>query len=272
MQFMTLRGLAERAGQAIENATLYQTAQDAVRTRNEVLGVVCHDLRVPVNTIMATLSLLGGSVPDRRKDVRSWLDVLTRATEHMRALIDDLLDTSRMESDQLVLHRARTDVASVVQDACDLLRPVAASRSVTIESSVVPDLPAIDADAPKLVRVIDNLLANAVESSPPNSVIQVQASRRGSDVAVSVRDEGRGISAEQLERLFDRFWSGTTTDGRRAGLGLTIAKAIVEAHGGEISVESREGVGSAFTFTLPIETIEGDDRRRDAVASASVQA
>jgi PAS domain S-box-containing protein len=251
LEFMTAKDLVRRTGVAIDNATLYSTAQQAVRARNDVLGVVSHDLRVPVNTMMATLELLGDNMNDRRDEVHKWFDMLCRATRQMNALIQDLLDASRMESEHFTLHRNAGSISEIVAEACEMLRPIAAVKFISIESEVPDNLPAVSVDAPKLVRVLGNLIGNAVKFSPDHAGIRVTALQRGNEVQISVSDEGDGIAEDQLQYVFDRFWSGRVNDRRGAGLGLTIAKGIVEAHGGRIWVESEKNQGSTFTFALP---------------------
>jgi PAS domain S-box-containing protein len=251
LEFMTAKDLVRRAGFAIDNATLYSTAQQAVRARNDVLGVVSHDLRVPVNTMMATLELLGDNLTDRRDEVHKWFDMLCRATRQMNALIQDLLDASRMESEHFTLHRNAGSISDIIAEACEMLRPIADVKSIRIEADVPEKLPAVSVDTPKLVRVLGNLLGNAVKFSPDHALIRVAAVDRDHEVHISVTDQGDGIAEDQLPFVFDRFWSGRVNDRRGAGLGLTIAKGIIEAHGGRIWVESEKNLGSTFTFAVP---------------------
>ncbi|HSL69333.1 MAG TPA: GAF domain-containing sensor histidine kinase, partial [Longimicrobiales bacterium] len=258
LDLMTAKDLAHRAGLAVDNAILYETAQRAVLTRNEVLGVVSHDLRVPVNTMMATLSILADSMRERREDARKWFDILCRAAGQMKTLIDDLLDASRLEAHQFAVDRSVVNVSAIIGEACDMLRPLATANGITIETSFADDLPRISVDAPKLVRVVTNLLGNAIKFSARGGRILVDAALHPGEIRVSVADEGDGIPADQLEKVFNRFWSGRTGDRRGAGLGLTIAKGIVEAHGGRIWVESKEDSGSTFTFSIPVRESAGE--------------
>jgi len=252
LQLMTAKDLAARGGQALNNARLYEVAQNAIQSRNEVLGIVSHDLRVPVNTIVATLALLSDSVPERRADVRGWLDILQRATTQVRDLIEDLLDASRLESHQFKVDRRAADVTALIHEAAETLGPLAATKNITLETRPDPDLPLVDADSPKVVRVIGNLIGNAIKFSPRDSRILVRAVEHAGELRVSVHDQGPGIPPDQLDRVFDRFWQGRENDRRGSGLGLSIARGIVEAHGGRIWVESRVDHGSTFTFTLPV--------------------
>jgi len=251
LDLVVAEDLARRASQAVENACLYATAQRAVAARNEVLGVVSHDLRVPVNTILGSLSLLAETVRTHPEDVGKWFERLSAATEHMNALIENLLDVSRMESNQFAVHRKEVAVQLLVNEACELLRPAAVDKKIEIECQVGADL-RIWADGPQIVRALDNLIGNAVKFSPVGRTVWVRAEAQANELQISVHDEGIGIPAEQLPQVFDRFWKGRHADQRGTGLGLSIAKGIAEAHGGRIWVQSQGGVGSTFTFTIPL--------------------
>jgi PAS domain S-box-containing protein len=252
LDLMTLKDLGRRAGLAVANCHLYETARRAVLARNEVLGLVSHDLRVPVNTIVGVISLLSGAAGDRKKEMTRWLEVLRRATDHMSALIENLLDASRVESKEFVLRPAQEDPAMVVSRACEMLRSEATARGMTLELRVADDLPPLWMDASQVIRVIGNLVGNAIKFGHAGGSIEVSARARDGELTVSVQDDGEGIPGDQVAHVFDRFWKGRTGDQRGAGLGLTIAKGIVEAHGGRIWVRSQPGKGSTFTFTLPV--------------------
>ena len=257
---MTAKELAQLAGQAIDNALLYDHVRRAVSTRNEMLSVVTHDLRTPVNTMMATLSILSDSMRERREEVRKWFDMAYRATEQMKSLIEDLLDTSRLEADQFTVDRIPGNAKAIIEEACDMLRPLADDKGISIDPAVPVGMPWLSVDVPQIVRVIGNLVGNAIKFSRRGGHIQVLASRHDQELRISVRDDGNGIPEDQLAMVFDRFWTDRSSDRRGIGLGLAIAKGIVEAHGGRIWVESQKDVGSTFTFSLPIgvDNIEPD--------------
>jgi PAS domain S-box-containing protein len=251
LDLMTAKEVARRAGLAMDNAVLYETARQAVKVRNEVLGVVSHDLRSPVNTMMATVSLLAEHVSDDRENVRHWFDILLRTITQMKALIEDLLDASRIESQQFALDLAAGNAVAIINEATEMLRPAADEKGIAIETRAADNLPPVIVDAAKMVRVIGNLIENAIKFSPRGGSVQIRAELNSEEVAVSVSDQGAGIPRDQQHRVFDRFWTERRANRRGSGLGLTIAKGIVEAHGGRIWVQSQEDKGSTFTFTLP---------------------
>ena len=251
LELMTLKDLARRAGLAVANGHLYETARRAVLARNEVLGLVSHDLRVPVNTMVGVISLLSGVAGNREREVVKWLDVLRRATDHMSALIENLLDASRVESKEFVVRRAEEAAATIISRACEMLRSEATNKGMTLELDVEDHLPLVHMDASQVIRVVGNLIGNAIKFGHAGGRIRVGAVVRDGELQVYVQDDGEGIPQEHLPHVFDRFWKGRPGDQLGAGLGLTIAKGIVEAHGGRIWVQSEHGKGSTFTFTLP---------------------
>lgn len=257
----TVKQLAGCAALALDNAHLYESAQRAIRSRNEVLGIVSHDLRSPLHTIVATLSLLDDSMPERRADIRHLFDILQRTTGQINHLIEDLLDVSRMESMHFTVDPRESSAAAIITEACETLRPLASEKEILISTDIRGDLPAVAADPPEVVRVIGNLLGNAIKFSPAGAAIVVRARAVHGEVRISVHDEGPGIPADQVPLVFQHFWQGRQNDRRGSGLGLAIARGIVEAHGGRIWVDSAIDDGSTFTFSLPVSGVSGNGRR-----------
>ncbi len=253
VDLVVARDLAQRAALAIANAQLFQTAERALQAREEVLGVVSHDLRGPLNTIMTTASLLLETERERREGIRRWLEIIERAAEHMNSLIGDLLDVSSMEAGHFSLNRSLQDIQAVASGACEMLQPLAEAKRVGLVCRVEEGLGEIWLDSRQLQRVLTNLIGNAIKFTATGGTIEIRVRRADAVVRFEVEDTGPGIPAGQIPRIFDRFWQGRVGDRRGAGLGLTIAKGIVEAHGGHIGVESREGAGSTFFFELPVE-------------------
>lgn len=251
MDLMVAKDLAYRAGLAFENARLYQTAQRALRAREEVLGVVSHDLRGPLSTIVVTAVLLSETGRDRRDETRKWLDVIRRSADQMNTLIGDLLDMGSMEAGRFAVEPVAGDLRVLLEESCEQLRPLCDTRGLRLELDAPPSLPFVALDARQIARVLSNLAGNAIKFTPDGGVVRVRASAAGAEVRVEIADTGPGIPAEQLPKVFDRFWKGRRGDGQGAGLGLTIARGIVEAHRGRIGVESTPGHGSTFWFTLP---------------------
>ena len=239
------QAIADRAALAIENARLYEAALEERRLRDEVLAIVSHDLRNPLNAI-----LLNARVLQRRSDAQE-LAAIERSCRRAEALIQDLLSASVTDAGAMKLERRRENVGNVVTEAVEGLRVIAAERKVRLETDVGEGLAAVQLDRHRILQVLSNLIGNALKFTPSGGRVLVEVQGGDHEVIVSVADDGAGIEPESLHHVFDRFWQGAHARRAGAGLGLAISKGIVEAHGGTISVESTPGSGSTFTFTLP---------------------
>ncbi len=251
-----LLAIGRQCAGTLERARLYERerrardeAEAASRARDDILGVVAHDLRNPLTAISMYASLLL-EMPRDADTQRGQLRTVLELTDQMNRLIQDLLDASRIEAGQLRVHPAPLRLPPLLADAAEMVRMAAAERGVSLRVQAADGLPPVLADRDRVLQVLSNLLGNAVKFTPRGGDVLVLASARDRVVEVSVADTGAGIPPEQLPHVFDRFWQG---DARRkgAGLGLAIARGIVEAHGGRIRAESEPGRGSTFTFTLP---------------------
>ncbi len=242
--------VAQPAAFAIENARLYAEAQRAIRTRDDVLGIVAHDLRNPLGTILLQAVRLQhpGAAPE---SARKPAELIDRCAKRMSRLIDDLLDVTRMEAGRLPIEQVRIAAGELVGHSVEAQRPLAAAASVELQVDVARDLPDVWADRDRLQQVFENLIGNAVKFTRSGGAIVVGAASRAEEVMFWVADTGAGITGEDLPRVFDRFWQARRPGRHGAGLGLPIAKGIVEAHGGRIWVESTPGQGSTFFFTIP---------------------
>jgi signal transduction histidine kinase len=253
--------LAGRAALAVDNARLYREAQDAARMRQEFLASASHDLKSPLTYIRATAHMLelratqGGEVALDR--LAEGLAGIVAAATRMSALIDEMLDVAHMQTGEPL------ELARQVVNLVDLARMVAdrhqqtSSRHRVVVRPAVPSLTGVW-DAARLERVLDNLLGNALKYSPGGGEIALTVARTTGPArdwaVVSVQDSGLGIPRADLERIFERFQRGENVVGRIAGTGIGLAGArqIVEQHGGSLTVESQEGVGSVFTVRLPL--------------------
>jgi PAS domain S-box-containing protein len=244
--------VAQRAALALENARLYETAQHALRAREEMLGVVSHDLRNPLHIIVSTATLLSGVTRERREETRRWLEVIGRAAQQMDSLIGDLLDVSSMEAGRFEVVLADRDLAGLLSKCCMQFRTLCQDQELELQCEIPDELPAVWFDERQLQRVLGNLLGNAVKFTRRGGSIRLLAEVAPGEVRVGVADQGPGISDEHRARVFDRFWKADGGDRRGAGLGLAIAQGIVEEHRGRIWVESQPGVGSTFWFALPV--------------------
>jgi signal transduction histidine kinase len=207
----------------------------------------------PLNTIFMSSQLLMEIVsktehPTEHRQVA----IVQRAADRMNRLIQDLLEVKRIESGNLGLEKRPTDATSVVNEAVEILRPIATASSLRLESEVSPDLPPIRVDPSRIQQVLSNLVGNAIKFTPAGGEITLRATPGDHEACFVVADTGPGIPPDALPHIFGRFWQGKATDRRGIGLGLAIAKGIVEAHGGRIWVESQVGAGSSFFFTVPL--------------------
>lgn len=241
--------LARRAALLVDNARLYVEARDAARARDELVAMVSHDLRNPTQTILAACDLLDG-VASRSDDIARTAAIIRRAAGRLQHFAGDLLDVARIENGALKIDRQPLEVSALLGDACSHVEAVATSCGVQIERLVPDGLPHVLGDRMRLLQVVVNLLGNALKYVGHGGRVIVKAERHPSCIRIAVDDTGRGIAEEQLVRVFDRFWQADGTH-QGVGLGLAIAKGIVEAHGGTIGVKSAIGVGSTFWFTLP---------------------
>jgi signal transduction histidine kinase len=243
--------LAHRAALAIDNARLFCEAQAAIRAREEILGVVSHDLRNPLNTIQLATTLLLETNSERRTENVQHLDLIRRATQQLGTMISDLLDISSIESRSFHVQQETHTVGEMLARTEELLKPLAEDREIQLECSVADEFAPVWADSHQVFRVLSNLVGNALKFSPPGGTIRLEVYPRGRSVCFAISDTGDGIPDEQLGAIFTPYWQGRPGDRRGAGLGLAIARGIVEAHGGEIWAESEVGAGTTFFFTLP---------------------
>jgi signal transduction histidine kinase len=241
---------ARRAALALDNALLYDLAQTAIRTREQILGFVAHDLRNPLGTIVSSAALLRRLSADAGGSRRP-VDAIERAAIRMKRLIQDLLDVARMEGGFLPIEPGVVETRQAIADCIDAHQDLAASAFLALESDVSADVPDVWADRDRLLQVFENLIGNAIKFTGQSGSIVIGARSQDRGVQFWVRDSGMGIAEEDLPQLFDRFWQADNVRRRGTGLGLPIVKGIVEAHGGRIWVESVKGRGSIFFFTIP---------------------
>lgn len=243
--------LARRAAIVVEHARLFHEAQQATRARDDVLAVVAHDLRNPLNTVTMAISLMLETTPVENVKERRQVEIVRRAADRMNRMIQDLLDVKRMESGRLGIDAQPESPASLVNDTIEMLRPIATGSTIVLESDVAENLLPVLADSARIQQVLSNLVGNAVKFTPRDGRVVVCAEPIDGGVRFCVKDTGPGIPPDQVPHIFGQFWQAMPSDRRGIGLGLAIAKGIVEAHGGMIWVESQVGSGSNFYFTLP---------------------
>ncbi len=229
---------------------LYGEAERIIDAREEILSIVAHDLRSPLNTIsMATSLLIETEVPEASKN---HLRIIKRSGERMNRLIQDLLSVTTIEAGRLSMEPRQVAIHDLFREAAEMLEPIAREKSITLKVDEAADLPHVRADPARVLQVFSNLVGNAVKFTPPGGSITLSAVRADERVECQVSDTGAGIPPAQLPRLFGKFWQAKRGDGRGVGLGLAIARGIVEAHGGTIDARSEVGRGSVFSFGLPV--------------------
>ncbi|HEX5075362.1 MAG TPA: ATP-binding protein [Gemmatimonadaceae bacterium] len=258
------RSLADRIGLAVDAARLMRQAQLAAAARDHAVGIVSHDLGNPLTTIEICAAALLEPSPPPASGVRNMGQLIQHATQWMRRIVRDLLDRASLDAGRLRLDRQPTTAAEVVREVETVFGMVAAERDLDFVIDCDPRLPTMNADPHRLVQVLSNLLGNAMKftlrggrvvlsitskESDPGSVPALGVP--GSIVRFAVRDTGPGIPAADLEHVFDWFWRSNDQARTGTGLGLAIAKGLVEAHGGDLHVESELGQGATFWFTVP---------------------
>jgi signal transduction histidine kinase len=231
-------------------ARMYHEANQAAAAGKEVLQIVSHDLRNPIHTIGMAADLMLDS-PERRRQYDRTISIIKRSTVRMNRLVQDLLDVTKSEKSTLSIEVAVTEIDTLLADAADELEPLARENALGFTVTSQAELPDIMADRARLLQVFSNLVGNAVKFTPRGGHVTISAAIAGDKVKFAVIDTGPGIAADQLGRVFNRFWQASPSDKRGLGLGLTIAKSIVDAHGGEIGVQSNLGEGTTFWFTVP---------------------
>jgi PAS domain S-box-containing protein len=245
--------VAYRAANALENARLYQEAKRAIANRDEILGVVAHDLKSPLSTIVLGAQVLTSmdSYAGKEAAVRGNSALIHRAAARMHRLICDLLDLASIQAGRLKVERMAMDPARLVNEVVESFCSSAAEKHIELTQAVDPALPPVLCDHDRIIQTLSNLVDNALKSTPTGGKVQLTGVARDRNVVLSVSDTGSGIAKEDVGNVFLRYWRGTHAGYAGTGRGLAIAKAVVEAHDGELWAESELGVGSTFSFSLP---------------------
>ncbi len=228
--------------------------QDLNELKNKFMGMAAHDLRNPLGAIRVMTQMIMDLDLDQEKE-KEFVTSINQVSDQMLDLLNDLLDVSAIESGEFDLDWQVGNLGDVLKSRIELVAFSANAKGITIQTDI-GDVPTFAFDRARIHQVIDNLLTNAVKFSPPDSLIETSVSLRGASVALAVRDHGQGLPADEVDRVFTAFekLSSKPTAGEKStGLGLAIVKRIVDAHGGDVHVESVQGEGATFTFFLPLE-------------------
>jgi two-component system, chemotaxis family, sensor kinase Cph1 len=241
----------ERALEAERRARI--EAEETVKAREEVMAVVAHDLRNPLGVVgMAAAKLLVADAAKTPERVRAAAERIQRQTERMARLVTDLADFTSIRAGKLVLVREPHAASAIIDAALAMAASIATDRGIEVLREVEPGLPELECDRDRLAQTLCHLISNAVQASQPGHPVVVSARRADDAIVFAVRDEGMGIDAAELESVFVRRPRRDNTSFKGPGLGLSIVKGIVLAHGGRVWVDSKVGKGSTFYLSLPL--------------------
>ena len=229
--------------------------RDLERARRHLVAAVSHDLRTPLTTMRAMVESINDGIVSDKQTMQRYLYTMQAEIEYLSRLIDDLFELSQIDAGLLELRTEEASLGDLISDTLESLSPQAQQRGLQLRGQVDDCLPPIAVDTRRVQRVLYNLIQNAVRHTPSDGAIVIRVIDAGEEVQVSVTDTGEGIAEGELPEIFERFNRGGNKARKRSyagsGLGLTIARGIVELHGGRIWAESVEGQGTTFTFALP---------------------
>ena len=250
--FTLARELARSASSAIDNARLYRQAEQAIAARDEVLAIVSHDLRNPASRVRMAAEMMT-ELYELPEHAQQTAHMIVRAADEMNRLIGDLLDVTRIEAGRLSIECSPVSVARLL-DALDESHVATAKQKGLAWSVERPAQPiTLAVDEGRILQALGNLVGNAIKFTPEGGEVRVMTKRTGEEIRIDVHDTGPGMDEMQLAHAFDRFWQSRPGDRRGAGLGLAIARGIIEAHGGTIDMDSELGAGTTASVKLPVD-------------------
>jgi signal transduction histidine kinase len=233
-----------------------QKQRELESMRRDLIAWISHDLQTPLTSMRAILEAVADGIVEEPEMVKRYLTTAQRDVMSLSALIDDLFQMSQLDAGGFPLERAPASLSDLVSDTLESFSQLAKQQDITLEGEVESDVDPVFMDTQAIGRVLNNLISNALRHTPSQGRVSVWVRRSKKGVELTVSDTGEGIRAQDLPRIFERFYRGDAARSRNrgtggAGLGLAIARGIVRAHGGEIQVESQIGKGTQFTFYIP---------------------
>lgn len=257
MLLLVVRMLKERTRQLADRSRLYDEARKSVQTTDEVIVAISQDLKEPLAAIAQTANLIVGSMDPR--NISDDAEAIKSSVVVIEGLIKDIVDQTKADTGRMTLRLDQLGIDGILDEARLMLQPLAKQRDVRMEFNSINPPALAFLDRERVLRVLSNLIGNAIKFSPKHSKVVIKARSDQQFVYISIKDNGPGIPEKQLPEIFEHFWQARTTADQGPGIGLAIVKTIIEAHGGTVTVESHVGHGSTFTFSLP--------RRRPAGAN-----
>jgi signal transduction histidine kinase len=244
------RAEAERHALMERERLAREEAESAVRSRDDVLAIVSHDLRNPLNIIAMSVNLLDSPLAESRRGAQ--LGIIRRAVAGMNRLIGDLMDVTQITSGKLAIDPVPVALADIVEDAREMFAPLLAAKDQVFSCHAADGAAIVLADRQRIAQVISNLVGNAHKFTPEGGRITLHAEVADGSVRFEVADTGPGLASQDLPHIFERFWQARRVRRGGVGLGLPITKGIIDAHHGRIWARSKAGVGTSFFFTLPL--------------------
>jgi signal transduction histidine kinase len=254
--FQSATTLINHCAPTLTNSRLYHGVQAANHAKSEFISLVSHELKNPLTSIKGYADLLLSGLAGKLSGQQTeFVETIHTNVKRMNRLILDLTDVSRIDTGQLSVKPERMPIGAVISETITTIQAVADKKNIKIHLEMLPHSPIVYGDQERLVQVMTNLMSNACKYSPENSNVYISLTNGGNQVRLAVKDEGFGISPEDRDKMFTRFFRSEDPNIRQApgtGLGLSISRAIVERHGGELGFESELGAGTEFWFTVPL--------------------
>ncbi|HKJ26390.1 MAG TPA: ATP-binding protein [Anaerolineales bacterium] len=227
--------------------------QEAEQNRADLIAWVSHDLQTPLTSIQAILEALKDGLIEEPESQQRYLETAQREVKSLSALIDDLFQMAQIDAGGMTLDRSDNSIRDLISDTLETFSHIARKSDIHLEGSIQPGIDIVNIDVQRIGRVLNNLIGNALRYTPPGGKVKIEVNRKDEQIEVHISDTGEGIQPDDLPYIFDRFYRGEKSRSRKtggAGLGLAISRGIIQAHGGEIWVESTLGKGTTFIFTL----------------------